>query len=126
MAKATAEAEAPTEEAQSQKPDDAVEVGDVELPQATGGAVTAAPSQIDILLDSTVSVSAGLGETSMQVRDLLQLGPGSVVKLDRQVGQPLDLYLRGIHFAKGQLVVVEEHLAVRITEILSPQNEQDE
>ena len=125
MAQTATEPEAPAEESQDNtaEADQSVEVRDAELPQTAAGNVKGAPGQIDILLDSTVSVSAGLGQTELQVRDLLRLGPGSVIKLDRSVGEPIDLYLRGIHFATGQLVVVGDNLAVKIKEILSPQEE---
>ena len=117
MTEETATVEAPEEVA-----GDAVEVAEAELPEVVDtGVKSGAPGQIDILLDSTVSVSAGLGETSLQIRDVLQLGSGSVVKLDRRVGEAIDLYLCGTRFATGQLVVVDDHLAVRIKEILDPQ-----
>lgn len=109
-----APAAAPAEAAES------VEVHQVELPQAAASATKAAPGQIDILLDTTMSISACLGEAEVQVRQLLQMGPGSVLKLDRRVGQPVDLYLRGIKFATGSLVVVGDQLGIRIKEILSP------
>ncbi len=68
-----------------------------------------------------MTVTACLGEVDIPVRDLLQLGAGSVLKLDRLVGQPIDLYLRGIKFATASLVVVGEQLGVKIKEILSPE-----
>ena len=97
-----------------------VDVHQVELPQAEAAVHRTAGGQIDLLLDTTLSVSVCLGEAEIQVRDLLQMGPGSVLKLDRQVGQPLDLFVRGVRFATGQLVVVGDRLAIRIKEILPP------
>jgi len=101
-------------------PPEAVEVQQPELPEAADRGTRAGGGQIDILLDTSMTVSVCLGETDILVRDLLQMGPGSVVKLNRLIGQPLDLYLRGIKFATGQLVVVGEQLGVRIKEILPP------
>ena len=122
MADAATEPEVQEGASAAETQGDAVEVRDAELTEADETTVpSSAPGQIDILLDSHLSVSATLGQAQVLVRDLLQLGPGSVIKLDRAVGEPIDLYLRGIHFATGQLVVVGEHLAVRIKEILSPQ-----
>ena len=96
----------------------AVEVQDAQLtdaqPQASGGG----GGQIDILLSTAVPVSATLGDVMVEVRQVLQLGQGSVIKLDRRLGEPIDLYLRGIKFATGHLVVVGDHLGVRIKEIL--------
>ena len=54
-------------------------------------------------------------------RELIQLGPGSVVTLDRRAGQPVELLLRGIPFALGKLVVVGEQLGVKVEQILSPE-----
>ena len=122
MAEQAAETEAQEEQSDQQE----VEVREAELAEAGQGATQSAPGQIDILLDSTVAVSAKLGEAEMQVRDLLHLGPGSVVKLDRGIGEPIDLYMRGIHFATGQLVVVGENLAVRIKETVGPPAEEQE
>ncbi len=65
--------------------------------------------------------AARLGEAEIQIRELLQMGPGSVLKLDRQTGEPVDLYMRGTRFATGYLVVVGEQLGVRVKEILAPQ-----
>ena len=97
-----------------------VEVQSAELPEAEDSPPVGPGGQVDILLDTALTVSASLGETEMEVRDLLQLGPGSVLKLDRRVVEPVDLVLRGIKFAKGVLVVVGDRLGVRIKEILPP------
>jgi len=63
-------------------------------------------------------VSVRLGQVEIEVRNLLELGPGSVLKLDRRVGEPVDLLLRGICFATGNLVVVGDHLGVKIKEVM--------
>ena len=97
-----------------------VDVREVELPAAGAGADVAGQGQIDILLDSSLVVAATLGETKVLIRDLLQAGPGTVITFDRKVGEPVDLYLSGVHFATGQMVVVGDHLGVRIAEILNP------
>jgi len=97
----------------------AVAVADAHLPEAVDSGDRSGGGQIDILLDATMSISARLGEAEISVRELLQVGPGAVLKLDRQVGEPIDLFLRGIKFATGHLVVVGEQLGVRIKEILS-------
>lgn len=111
-------AEAATE--QQAPPDDGVEVREAELPEVAPTEAPAEKGQIDILLDSSVHVSATLGETKMLIRDLLQAGRGSIITFDRKVGEPVDLYLSGVHFATGQMVVVGDHLGVRIKEILAP------
>jgi flagellar motor switch protein FliN/FliY len=85
-------------------------------------AVRAGGGQIDILLDATVEVSVRLGQTVMPARELIQLGPGSVLTLDKRAGEPVDLLLRSIKFATGKLVVVGDQLGVKVEEILSPED----
>lgn len=118
MAKEEKKPETPSEEAE--QPVEGIEVNEAELPQAEENIVPTGTGKIDVLLDTTMSVSASLGEVELKVRELLQLGAGSVLKLDKQVGEPVDLLLRGIPFATGTLVVVGDQLGIRIKEILSP------
>jgi flagellar motor switch protein FliN/FliY len=72
-----------------------------------------------------VPVTAVIGETQIPVRTLLQLGPGSVLKLDKSVDAPADLYLRETRFAAGTIVVVEDRFAVRIDQIFTVGNSQE-
>ena len=87
-----------------------------ELP-ASGGAADGGP--IDILLETAMPVSVRVGEIDVPVKQLLQWTPGSVIGLHKAVGEPVDLYLRGVRFATGQLVVVNNQIGVRIKEILN-------
>lgn len=103
---------------QAEQQDTSTAANEAQLQDAGDGQTNAPAGQIDILLDTTMPVTVNLGEVEMEVRELLELGPGSVIRLDRRVGEPVDLYLRGIKFAHARLVVVEENLAVRIEEIL--------
>lgn len=98
----------------------ATAVSETELPESPAVIVPGPGGQIEILLDALMSLSVTLGDAELPVRDLLALGPGSVLKLDRRKGEPVDIYLRGVKFATGYLVVVGEQLGVRIKEILSP------
>jgi flagellar motor switch protein FliN/FliY len=118
MAEATA-TEVQEQAKQTESQPQAVEARPVELPEVADKTVKIPSGQIDILLDASMTVEARMGEADLRVCDVLQLGPGSVLKLDRKVGEPVDLYLRGIKFASGQLVVVGDQLGVRIKEILS-------
>jgi flagellar motor switch protein FliN/FliY len=88
-----------------------------EAAETEGGA---GAGSIDILLDVNISVTVAIGETQIPVRRLLQLGPGSVLKLDKPVDAPADLYVKGTKFATGNIVVVDDQFAVRIKEILGP------
>jgi flagellar motor switch protein FliN len=96
-----------------------VEVQSAELPEATDTGARVPGGQLDIILDTAVEVSVNLGEARMPARQLLELGPGAVITLDREAGQPIDLVLNGVRFATGNLVVVGDRLGVRIKEILA-------
>lgn len=76
---------------------------------------------IGLLLDLTLPVSIELGRTSMTVQEVLRLGRGSVVQLDRLAGEPIDIFVGDRRFAEGEVVVLGEHFGVRITRILSKQ-----
>jgi len=78
------------------------------------------PGPLDLVLDVELQVTAELGRASMQIRDVLGLGPGSVVELDKMAGEPVDLLVNGRPFARGEVVVIDESFGVRVTEILSP------
>jgi flagellar motor switch protein FliN/FliY len=70
-----------------------------------------------------MEVSAELGRTRMNVRDLLSLSPGVVVELDRAAGSPADLLVNGRLIARGEVVVIDENFGIRITEIVAPSAE---
>jgi flagellar motor switch protein FliN/FliY len=95
-----------------------VEANEPVFAEAQDTGVRGAGGQIDILLETAVPVSVSVGERDMEVREVLQLAPGSVVTLDRRLGQPVDVLLRGIRFATGHLVVVGDQMGVRLKEIL--------
>lgn len=80
----------------------------------------ASGSGIDLLLDVVLKVNVELGRSSLPVRDILALGPGSVVELDRIAGEPVDVFLNATLIARGEVVVVDERFGVRVTEIVTP------
>lgn len=75
---------------------------------------------IDLLLDVSLPIVIELGRTSMKIQDILELGPGSVVELDKLAGEPVDIIVNDKQIAKGEVVVVEENFGVRITNLVSP------
>jgi flagellar motor switch protein FliN/FliY len=77
-----------------------------------------AASDLEAVFDVPVNVSAVLGKTQMEVSDLLKLGRGAVVELDRKVGEAIDIYVNNRLVARGEVVVVEERLGVTMTEII--------
>jgi flagellar motor switch protein FliN/FliY len=89
-----------------------------EFSEAAGAEATGAGGSIDILLDMNIPVTVTIGKTEIPVRRLLQLGPGSVLKLDKPIDAPVDLYIKDTKFAAGSVVVVDEQFAVRIEQIL--------
>ena len=74
---------------------------------------------IGMLLDLTLPVSIELGRTSMTVQEILRLGRGSVIQLERLAGEPIDIYVGDRRFAEGEVVVLGEHFGVRITRVLA-------
>ena len=73
---------------------------------------------IDAIYDIPVQISAVLGKSTMQVSQLLKLGRGAVVELDRKVGEAVDIYVNNRLVARGEVVVVEDRLGVTMTEII--------
>lgn len=75
---------------------------------------------IDFILDIPLEVTVELGRTSMLINDLLQLGQGSVVELNKLAGEPLEILVNRKLIARGEVVVVNEKFGVRLTDIVSP------
>jgi flagellar motor switch protein FliN/FliY len=75
-------------------------------------------ADLEAVFDVPVQVSAVLGRTHMDVGDLLNLGPGVVLELDRRVGEAIDIYVNNRLVARGEVVLVEEKLGVTMTEII--------
>jgi flagellar motor switch protein FliN/FliY len=75
---------------------------------------------IEFLLDIPVDISVELGTKKMLIKDLLQLGNGSVVELEKLAGEPMDIYANNRLIARGEAVVVNEKFAVRLTDVISP------
>mgnify|MGYP006446429137 FL=1 len=73
---------------------------------------------LEAVYDIPVQVSAVLGKSTMQVSQLLKLGRGAVVELDRKVGEAIDIYVNNRLVARGEVVVVEDRLGVTMTEII--------
>jgi flagellar motor switch protein FliN/FliY len=89
-----------------------------ELPRGAPGAVGVAGS-LDTLLDVSLPVAIEFGRTHMTVQEVLELGSGSVIQLDRMVGEPIDIYVSDRKLAEGEVVVIGEHFGVRITRIVA-------
>jgi len=94
--------------------------GDQDADAARGdpGHVPSNAKELEAVYDIPVQVSAVLGRSSMQVSQLLKLGRGAVVELDRKVGEAIDIYVNDRLVARGEVVVVEDRLGVTMTEII--------
>lgn len=77
---------------------------------------------LELLYDIGLLVNVELGRTSLSIKDLLSLGPGSVIELDRQAGASVDLTVNGILIGKGDVVVINDNFGLRIKEIISPED----
>ncbi len=75
-------------------------------------------TELQAVYDIPVQVSAVLGKSTMQVNQLLKLGRGAVVELDRKVGEAIDIYVNNRLVARGEVVIVDERLGVTMTEII--------
>jgi flagellar motor switch protein FliN len=75
-------------------------------------------ADLEAVFDVPVQVSAVLGRARMDVGELLRLGPGTVLELDRKVGESIDIYVNNRLVARGEVVLVEEKLGVTMTEII--------
>jgi len=76
-------------------------------------------NSIDMLLDVNLLVSVELGRTRLQIRDVLQLGPGSIVELDKQAGEAVDILVNDKPIARGEVIIIDENFGVRLTSITS-------
>ncbi|NLJ61299.1 MAG: flagellar motor switch protein FliN [Firmicutes bacterium] len=86
-----------------------------------GGEKPEGHNNIDLLLDVPLPVSVELGRATMTIRDILDLGAGSVVEVDRVAGEPVDILVNGRLVARGEVVVIDENFGVRILDMVSPE-----
>ena len=75
---------------------------------------------MDMLMDLSLQVSIELGRTRLYIKNILELGQGSVIELNKLSGDPVDIYVNDKKFAEGEVVVVDENFGVRITDLVSP------
>ncbi len=93
----------------------ATEAGSGEDPADGSGT---GPRRLTAVYDVPVQISAVLGRASMPVGQLLRLGRGAVVELDRKVGEPVDVYVNNRLIARGEVMIVDDHLGITMTEII--------
>lgn len=88
-----------------------------DLPHA---AVTGVLGNLELVRDVRLNVTVELGRTNLPLKDVLQLGDGSLIKLDRLAGEPVDLAVNGRLIAQGEVVVIGDHFGVKITHVVRP------
>jgi flagellar motor switch protein FliN/FliY len=86
----------------------------------SGATGAAAHNDLDMILDIPVQLTVELGRTKMPIKNLLQLAQGSVVELSGLAGEPLDVLINGFLIAQGEVVVVNDKLGIRLTDIITP------
>jgi flagellar motor switch protein FliN/FliY len=101
-----------------------MEVSSVEFPDLSKEKTTGVPSNMGLLLDVTMPLTVELGRTTMPIKDVLSLGTGSIVELDKNSGDPADIYVNGKLIAKGEVLVIDESYGIRITEVLGSKPEE--
>lgn len=84
------------------------------------GAEKGGDVNLDLVLEVPVNISLRVGTTQMSIRDLVTLVEGSVIALDKESAEPMDLLVNGILIAHGEIVVVDEKFGVRLTDVISP------
>jgi len=75
---------------------------------------------IDLILDIPLEVTVELGQVKMPVNELLQLGQGSIIELDKPVGELLEIYVNEKLVAKGEVVIMDQKLGIRVVDIINP------
>ncbi len=88
--------------------------------QLAGAGRATAHNDLDMILDIPVQLTVELGRTKMPIKNLLQLAQGSVVELAGMAGEPLDVLINGFLIAQGEVVVVNDKLGIRLTDIITP------
>ena len=119
----TAEA---TEEMTEEQQDQKTQAQSAEFTEVSETNATESSTSLDILLDMEIPITVTIGRIELPIQQLLQLGPGSVLKLDKSIEAPADLYLKDTRFATGNIVVVEDKFAIKIKNILGSGDAADE
>ena len=78
------------------------------------------PDNLNLILDVPLQVSVELGKARKTIKEILEMGPGSVIELDRLAGEPVDMIVNGKLIAKCEVVVINETFGIRITDIVQP------
>jgi flagellar motor switch protein FliN/FliY len=103
-----------------QAPQQSVGVQSVQFSPLSQGQHREVSGNIGLLMDVSMQLTVELGRTKMLIKDILGMGEGTIVELDKLAGEPVDLLVNGKLIAKGEVVVIDENFGVRVTDIISP------
>lgn len=95
-------------------------VQSLQFPNLQGGATTSEQGNIGLIMDVYMEMTVELGRTKKQIKEILGMGEGTIIELDKLAGEPVDILVNHKPIAKGEVVVIDENFGVRVTEILSP------
>ena len=90
------------------------------MAEGTETTMPEARPNFELLLDIPLEVTVEIGRTRLAIRELLQLGPGSVIELEKLAGETLDVLINGKPIARGEAVMVSDRFGVRLTDVASP------
>ena len=113
--------DAPSPAADVSAPSGTTEVHPAEFPEATPRR-SSVPSSLERFSDVRVAISVEIGRVTMNIGEMLQLGEGSVVELDRDLTEPVAVMAQGVQIASGEVVVINDRFAVRITDVAQNQD----
>ncbi|MCL5270867.1 MAG: flagellar motor switch protein FliN [bacterium] len=103
-------------DANTAAPAQSVQPGELKKPAATPGE----PLDLNFILDIPLQLTVEVGRTRMLIQELLQLGKGSVVELNKMLGEPFEVLVNEKLVARGEIVIVNDHYGIRLTDIVSP------
>ncbi|MCB1317253.1 MAG: flagellar motor switch protein FliN [Leptospiraceae bacterium] len=95
-------------------------IQDVSFPALSTGGPGPMQPNMNLLMDVQMTLTVELGRTKMYIKEILGLGDGSIIELDKLAGEPVDMLVNGKLIAKGEVVVIDENFGVRVTDIVSP------
>ncbi|MCC7142731.1 MAG: flagellar motor switch protein FliN [Candidatus Eisenbacteria bacterium] len=94
----------------------------LQFPQMQGIEATKTNGSIELLMDVKLPISVELGRAQMEIKEIMEFAPGTVVELDKMAGDMVDILVNGRLVAQGEVVVVDEHFGVRVTHLISPRD----
>lgn len=103
-----------------QQPGQQMQIKNVGFPSLSTAGTPQGGGNLNLLMDVQMALTVELGRTKMYIKDILGLGEGSIIELDKLAGEPVDLLVNGKLIAKGEVVVIDENFGVRVTDIVSP------